>query len=196
MISALFVEKNGSYKGIEGVSIWDIDRDARKYNGPFSVVAHPPCSRWCKLANLVESLYGYRVGDDNGCFESALRSVRLYGGVLEHPAYSKAWKHFDLNTPPSTGGWVNADLLGGWTCHVEQSRYGHKAKKPTWLYAYNVDLPSMKWGKADKKETTHMVSRLSSHIDVPRLSKKEAIHTPPEFRDLLISIAESSNNDR
>jgi hypothetical protein len=30
--------------------------------------------------------------------------VRRYGGVLEHPWGSHAWAHFNLNTPPRSGG--------------------------------------------------------------------------------------------
>lgn len=46
MIAALFVQTNGCYFGIDGVDPWDEKRDARKYEGPYSVVAHPPCERW------------------------------------------------------------------------------------------------------------------------------------------------------
>lgn len=75
MISALFVEKNGSYFGLENVDPWDIDRDARTYAGPHAVVAHPPCDRWCQMAPVNQARYGHKIGDDAGCFASALASV-------------------------------------------------------------------------------------------------------------------------
>lgn len=49
MIAALFVENGGCYSGLlapVGVDAWDESRDARKYDGPHRVVAHPPCQRW------------------------------------------------------------------------------------------------------------------------------------------------------
>lgn len=45
MIAALYVEKGGAYYGLEGVDPWDEQRDARLYDGPWPVVAHPPCER-------------------------------------------------------------------------------------------------------------------------------------------------------
>lgn len=193
MISALFVIENGPYYGIEGVDPWPESRDARLYSGPHPVVAHPPCSRWCRLAGLVEARWGYKKGDDGGCFESALESVRKFGGVLEHPAYSDAWKAFGLNRPPRAGGWIKADEFGGFTCHVEQVNYGHPARKATWLYANGVDLPDLRWGASLDSKPSVMVSWCKNHsTDTrPRIGKKAAAKSPPEFRDLLLSIARS-----
>ena len=55
MIAALFVDRRGCYSGLPDVDLWDESRDARLYKGPYPVVAHPPCARWCKLAGLVEA---------------------------------------------------------------------------------------------------------------------------------------------
>ena len=49
MIAALFVEAGGSYYRLPDVDPWDQARDARQYQGPHAVVAHPPCQRWGKL---------------------------------------------------------------------------------------------------------------------------------------------------
>lgn len=49
MIAALYVAKDGAYFGIPDVDPWDESRDARLYAGPHRVVAHPPCSRWCRI---------------------------------------------------------------------------------------------------------------------------------------------------
>lgn len=207
-IAALFVEKNGCYFGLPDVDPWDEERDARKYAGPHPVIAHPPCTRWCRLAGLVEARWGYKRGEDGGCFASALASVRGYGGVIEHPAYSAAWAAFDLNPPPSGGGWVNADMVGGWTCYVEQFRYGHAAKKATWLYAFGVRLSALRWGLLADNASEALVSwcgnrtkpravvgrarHHSKEIDPrPRLSKRAASHTPLDFRDTLIALARS-----
>lgn len=139
-VAALYVETGGCYFGVPGVDPWDEPRDARKYSGPHPVVAHPPCQRWGKLwagQPLWIKRTGERKikGDDDGCFAAALAAVIRYGGVIEHPWQSHAWPHFDITVPPRSGGWVDAGAPNlGWTCCVEQGRYGHYARKPTMLY--------------------------------------------------------------
>lgn len=196
MIAALFVATGGCYFGLPDVDPWDEKRDARRYAGPYAVVAHPPCSRWCRLAGLVEKRWGHKRGDDGGCFESALKSVRTYGGVLEHPAYSDAFEHFGLPIPSRDGAWTSSLFDGGWSCHVEQHRYGHAAKKATWLYAFGVpSLPTLKWGHVSDQKTKSLVSWCGNHISSgetrPRLGHKAAIATPEEFRNVLLNIARS-----
>lgn len=154
----------------------------------------PPCTRWCRLAGLVEARWGHKRGEDGGCFASALETVRVYGGVLEHPAYSDAWKAFGLARPPRQGGWVVADAFDGWTCHVEQGRYGHPAKKATWLYTVGAERPELRWGFNLTKNKA-LVSWCGNHVvsgeKRPRVGKKAASATPPEFREVLLAMAHS-----
>ncbi len=150
MIAALFVATGGAYWGLDDVEPWDEARDARLYAGPWPVVAHPPCSVWCQLARVNEARYGHRVGDDGGCFESALRSVRAFGGVLEHPAESIAWRRFGL-TRPMRGAWSRSLLDEGWVTEVHQSAYGHRARKATWLYAVTPSPPLCSTGRHQRR---------------------------------------------
>lgn len=210
MIAALYVEANGAYYGLDGVDTWDQVRDARAYDGPHPVVAHPPCQRWGKMwfgQPLTVKKTGVRKikGDDGGCFEAALAAVRAYGGVLEHPWGSHAWAHFGLNKPDRIGGWIVADFHGGWTCCVEQGRYGHYARKPTLLYAVGVELPELLWGHSEVRLDPAVVDRMGLKR-AKRLGEVGArgggtdstarIHTPPAFRDLLISMAQSVEKER
>lgn len=194
MIAALFVKRGGIYYGRDDVDPWDEARDARRYDGSMPVVAHPPCSRWCRLAGLVEARWGHKRGEDGGCFASALANVRRVGGVLEHPAYSDAWPAFGLPAPNRRGGWTRG-ICGGWSCHVEQGRYGHVAKKATWLYAFGVDLPDLRWGSDPDTESNALVSwcgnRVSSGERRPRVGKDAASATPPEFAEILIATAKT-----
>lgn len=193
MIAALYVDPRGPYAGIKDVDVWDEARDARLYRGPHPVVAHPPCGRWCRLAGLIESRYGLRRGEDGGCFEHALRCVRTYGGVLEHPAFSDAFKAFDLPIPKAGSSWQRG-LCGGFVLHVEQGHYGHPARKATWLYAFSARaLPLL---RTDKSSATALVSWCNNRGQDDRgkrvrVGKKYASKTPPEFRDILLSIARS-----
>lgn len=204
-IAALYVETDGAYFGLPGVDPWDETRDARRYAGPYPVVAHPPCQRWGKLwagQPLWIKRTGERKvkGDDAGCFAAALASARKWGGVIEHPWGSHAWAHFGLNRPSRTGGWIAADFEGGWTCCVEQGRYGHYARKPTMLLAFHVDLPELRWGKSEARLDPAVVERMGLKR-AKRLGEVGArgggtdsaprIGTPPEFRELLISMARS-----
>lgn len=208
MIAALYVETGGAYFGLPDVEAWDEVRDARKYAGPYPVVAHPPCQRWGKMwfgQPLTVKRTGQRKikGDDDGCFASALEAVRKWGGVLEHPWGSHAWPHFGLNVPPREGGWINADFFGGWTCCVEQRAYGHYARKPTMLLVYGVsltDLESLVWGKTEPQFDPAVVERMGLKR-AKRLGEVGArgggtdstarIHTPAPFRELLIGMARS-----
>jgi hypothetical protein len=203
MVAALYVETDGCYFGLPGIDPWDEQRDARQYAGPHPVVAHPPCQRWGKLwagQPLWIKRTGIRKlkGDDDGCFEAALAAVRKWGGILEHPWGSHAWPHFGLNRPPRDGRWVAADFHGGWTCCVEQGRYGHYARKPTMLVAYHVELPELRWGESPPRLDPVVVERMGLKR-AKRLGEVGArgggtdssprIGTPAKFRDLLISIA-------
>ncbi|NQX95024.1 MAG: hypothetical protein HRT64_08925 [Erythrobacter sp.] len=205
MIAALYVQTGGCYYGLPDVDPWDEARDARRYPGPHPVVAHPPCQRWGKLwagQPLWIKRTGERKtkGDDQGCFKCALTDVRRWGGVLEHPCDSNAWAAFDLNKPPREGGWIAADIFGGWTCCVEQGQYGHYARKPTWLYAVRCDLPELRWGKTEPqfppealdkhgldycKRAGELAFKGGGKDSAPRIG------TPTEFRDLLIGMARS-----
>ncbi len=199
MIAALFVHYGGAYYGMDDVDPWWEGRDARGYDGPHPVVAHPPCSRWCRLAGLVEARWGHKRGDDGGCFAAALAAVKKWGGVLEHPAYSDAWAAFDLPRPSRHGGWVGDDQRG-FCAHIEQGRYGHVAKKATWLYVHGVArdaLPELRWGFDPDQKSKALVSWCGNHVasgeNRPRVGKAEAAKTPREFRDILLSIARSAH---
>lgn len=190
----------------DDVDLWDESRDARKYNGPHSVIAHPPCQRWGKFwagspVHIKRTGERKVKGADGGCFESALRSVRKWGGVLEHPWQSHAWKHFGILVPPRMGGWIIADEQGGWTCCIEQGRYGHYARKPTLLYAYGVpDLPSLDWGIGEPRYDPELISRIGLK-KVQRLGEvcskgggvdsASRIGTPIPFMNLLIEMVRS-----
>jgi hypothetical protein len=215
-LAALFVDPRGCYAGLPGVEIWVEGSqlalsfkaehpDARRYAGPHPVVAHPPCTRWCQLAGLVEARYGYRKGEDGGCFQAALEAVRRWGGVLEHPAHTLAWPAYGLPKPPQKG-WARTEC-GGWVCSVEQGQYGHEARKGTWLYAVAPSVPELRWGRSSEPRAVigwagnrpgwgngtpsskNVIGETKVHR---RISKREASATPEEFRDVLLSIARST----
>lgn len=181
-IAALYVDERGPYVGLPHVEIWDVTRDARRYPGPHPVVAHPPCERWGSYAAGGPSARFRLVkGDDGGCFSAAIDDVRRWGGILEHPAGSAAWEAHRLTRPPTAGGWVRADKFRGWTCRVDQGQYGHQAQKSTWLYACRISLPELRWERAKLSGRVELMNKSQRHI------------TPIEFRDLLLSIARTTN---
>ena len=195
MIAALYVATGGVYYGLPDVDPWDEARDARKYAGFWPVVAHPPCERWGRYWSGGPSAKVRRkLGDDNGCFEAALASVNRWGGVLEHPEGSHAWKVFGLAIPPRHGGWIRSGQ--GWTCCVEQGHYGHRGRKATWLYVRSDERPrELKWGPSEAKirfdQGFHSTAerRASRTGACQRMSHKERAATQPAFRDVLLAIA-------
>jgi hypothetical protein len=193
LVAALFVETNGIYYGLPGVDPWDEQRDARLYDGPYPVVAHPPCSSWCQLASVNEARWGRPIGDDDGCFEAALEAVRRFGGVLEHPAYSLAWSEFNLPRPVR-GVWRRSLLDGGDVTEVSQSAYGHLARKRTWLYL-NGDPKPLNWSDPDGVGVVGAGVYSGQSAGRPRVDGYEARATPLRFRDELLSLARMAKVD-
>lgn len=176
--------------------MWDEAQDARLYDGPYPVVAHPPCQRWCRFAKGIEVTHGYKVGDDGSCFAAALVAVREYGGVLEHPAFSLAWDYFRLPKPQSTIGWTTSLDDDGAVCYVEQGRYGHPMRKATWLYAVGPLLPELRWGRQLDSELQefkwgHRADKPEHDRNRPRVDALHSV-TPPAFRDALLGIARAA----
>ena len=204
-VAALYVEPQGVYVGVPGVDPWDEARDARKYAGPHPVVAHPPCQRWGRFWHgSTRKPHQFKLGDDGGCFAAALAAVKRWGGVLEHPADSRAWDAFDIPKPHRTGGWVWAGHVGAYdtfVCCVYQGHYGHPSGKATWLYValpHGRRPPELRWGKTEQRLPAWMIERYgyekARRIGVVAMvggKNKTAIRnaTPEPFRDVLLSIA-------
>lgn len=202
IINALFVETNGPYFNLKDVEAWDIHRDALKCRNKYPAVAHPPCKRWGRYWSGGPSAKTKKyLGDDSGCFAFALWYVRTFGGVIEHPEASHAFKYYGLPLPNWHGGWSEVDAYGGRSCCVSQGKYGHRARKMTWLYAVKTDYPELKWGPAKNKMKMEDSPRSKEHAKqmrsnpkrekIKRISDFERLATPDEFKELLINLARS-----
>ena len=195
MIAALFVETNGCYFGLKNVDPWDKSRDARLYEGPYPVVAHPPCQLWGKFAKINYQRWGgehNKPGNDGGCFESAVSSILKFGGVLEHPAFSYAFDNFSLPKPNSkVVGWQQNGRF--WVCEVWQSAYGHKATKRTWLLYHGVNKPiELDWNRPAGSHQIGFHDQRGKSKNKPTISGRAASATPEKFRDTLIQISHGS----
>ena len=190
IISALFVQDGGCYFNDQRIDPWPIRRDARLFCGDGPVIAHPPCQLWGKMAAVNYKRWGgdhNKPGNDGGCFASALESVNLCGGVLEHPAGTYAWSHFGLKKPVA-GKWIESG--NGWVCEVWQSAYGHRANKATWLYYVGKNKPfDLDWSRPRGSHQIGFQDKRGKARNKPTLSKAEANATPLKFKDSLISLA-------
>ena len=196
-VAALFVQIDGCYANLPFVDPWPEDRDARKYAGSLPVVAHPPCQLWGRMAPINFGRWGgehNRPGNDGGCFAAALAAVRKWGGVMEHPAATKAWSAHDL-TAPVTMGWQRT-MDGGWVCEVWQSAYGHRANKATWIYYYGSRSPlALRWNRIVGTHQIGYADQRGKDRNKPTLPNREASATPSLFRDDLIRLAINSAPD-
>lgn len=188
-VAVLFARADSNYKQLPDVEVFDLARDARTYDGPWPVVAHPPCRGWGRLRHFAKVR-----PDERNLARLAVALVREFGGVLEHPEGSQLWPAQMLPAPGEI------DTYGGWTHAISQHWFGHRAEKMTLLYIVGVkptDLPPlpMQLGGA-----THIISQARPRKDGSRLSKgmpgwrpevskAEREHTPPALAAWLVEVA-------
>ena len=127
-VAVLCARRDSVYKSFDLADVYDEERDARTFKGGSSVVAHPPCRGWGRLRHLAKVKPG-----EIELASFAVDMVRLWGGVLEHPAGSKLWEVENLPLPG------HRDVFGGFTLPIYQSWFGHPCPKNTWLYIVGVE---------------------------------------------------------
>ena len=124
--------------------------------------------------------------DDEDIPHSAREAIRAWGGVLEHPAESRAFAFHGLPRP-IFGAWQRT-IDGDWVTEVNQAAYGHRARKRTWLVYHGDTTPAdLDWSPATG---TMQIGRFDKLREV--MGKAEALATPPRFRDALLKLAEAA----
>lgn len=180
-VAALFVRADSHYKTMTGVECYDMARDARTYDGPWPVVAHPPCRAWATLRNHAKPR-----PDERNLGRLAVALVREFGGVLEHPWRSTLWSAQGL---PAVG---QCDTYGGFTLVVDQNWWGHRAQKRTRLYVVGVkpsEVPPLPLVLGKATHTVGLWSGRDKATCRPSISKHEYEHTPPELAEWLVELA-------
>lgn len=142
-IPVLFVRQDSVYKTLSNVDAYDIERNAKTFDGDSAVICHPPCRSWSRLKHMANPLPGEK---ELAFF--AVDLIRKNGGCLEHPAFSTLWQAANLPLPGKR------DSFGGWTLAFPQFWFGHPAVKHTWFYIVGIepqDIPDIefKLGKAE-----------------------------------------------
>lgn len=185
-VAALYIDPAGHYPKLDGVECWDESRDARKYDGPHPVVAHPPCAPWSKMRWLSSQANRDAA---RSCAPRALKQVRAFGGVLEHPEHSTLWSSLGLPLPVQSS-MHGPDKFGGESYYIEQVAWGHACRKPTWLYVVRVPHDVVVRGIRHGGVPTHCVTRGPSQE--PRLRVAHATmrsRSPKAFAEWLVSLA-------
>ena len=177
-VAVLFARADSHYKALPDVDVYDMERDARTYDGPWPVVAHPPCRAWGRLR-----VFANPRPDERNLGRLAVALVREFGGVLEHPAGSTLWAAQKLPRPGER------DHLGGWTLVAPQKWWGHKAEKATWFYVMGCepgDIPALPYVMG---EAAYVVQSRKREDYRPHITKAEREHTPPELARWLVDLA-------
>lgn len=186
MISALFVRKDSIYKSL-GVDCWDIERDARLWPGGNSIIAHPPCRAWGSLSHFAKPREG-----EKELAILAVKWIREWGGVLEHPLRSKVWKECNLPTPGKI------DQFGGYSLSIDQFWWGHRAQKATLLYIVGCSQKELPPLPIRFDCVTHtiasVIKKKSGRRAKQEVTKSEREHTPELFAKWLVEVANKANN--
>lgn len=167
-----------------GVDSWDIYRDARRWPGGNSIIAHPPCRGWGRLRGFARPVEGEMA---LGIY--AVIQVRNWGGVLEHPRVTGLWKCMGLPLGNQIDG------FGGYSLCVDQHWWGHRAKKNTLLYIVGCrqkDLPPIPLSL----DAIEYVVDSGKNVKRKYISRKERDGTPEAFATWLIRVAECCNEKR
>lgn len=177
-IAILFARSDSNYKTLPGLDVYDMERDARTYDGPHPIVAHPPCRAWGRLRTFANPR-----PDERNLARLAVSLVREFGGVLEHPAGSTLWPAQHLPKPGER------DSYGGWTLAAPQKWWGHKAEKETWFYIVGCEPGAIPDLPIILGEATHVVQSRKRHDYRPHITKAEREHTPQELAEWLVELA-------
>ena len=180
-VAVLFARADSVYKTLPGCDVYDMERDARIYDGPHPVVAHPPCRAWATLRHHAKPR-----PDERNLGRLAVALVREFGGVLEHPHRTTLWQAQRL---PEAG---RMDAYGGFTLVIDQNWWGHRAQKRTRLYVVGCEprnVPDMPLKLGEATHTVGLWSGRNKQTCRPSVNKSEYESTPPDLAAWLVELA-------
>ncbi len=180
-VAVLFARNDSVYKTLPRCDVYDTARDARNYDGPWPVVAHPPCRAWATLRNHAKP-----AAHERNLARLAVALVREFGGVLEHPHRTTLWEAQSL---PPVG---QRDAFGGFTLVIDQNWWGHRAQKRTRLYVVGCEpseVPTMPLVLGKATHTVGLWSGRNKATCRPSIAKHEYESTPHELATWLVSLA-------
>lgn len=181
-VAVLFARADSFYKTIPGCDVWDEARDARNWSGGAPLVAHPPCRLWGRLRQFAKAK---NPEAERQLAIYAVKHVRKYGGVIEHPAQSTLWAHCGLPRPGQS-----PDAFGGYTIEVRQCDWGHKAEKLTWLYIVGCSVDDLPQMPPRGEPTGYIRTQLPMAERIGKIvTKAEREHTPPKLAMWLVDLA-------
>jgi hypothetical protein len=178
-VAALFVRSDSIYKSLPGVDCYDKERNSYSWRGGVPCIVHPPCRGWGRMRQFSEA-----DGIERSTGIASINWVRIYGGVLEHPAESTLFTHQGLPRPGRA-----PDKFGGWTMEIDQFRFGHRAEKLTWLYIVGChpdNLPTIPELTGSPK---HCIRPTKSYPRLPSVTKPEREKTPRAFAEWLVEVS-------
>ncbi len=107
------MDRGGNYFRLwPRIEMWGKRLDANLYEGPWPVICHPPCGPWGK--------YKAKSHESKADGIKAIEIAHRWGGVVEHPLGSLLFKEH---------GRKGAEIEV-----IDQSDFGHQARKQTILY--------------------------------------------------------------
>lgn len=184
-VAVLFARRDSVYKSLPGCEVYDADRDARTYDGPWPIVAHPPCRAWGRLRTFANPR-----PDERNLARLAVALVREFGGVLEHPASSTLWPAQGLPRPGE-----RPDAFGGWTLTAPQFWWGHRAEKASWFYIVGCDARGLPPVPLKLGEAECVVETRKRGLRRPSITKAEREHTPLDLAEWLVALAKSCRRE-
>lgn len=182
-IAVLYARQDSIYKNYD-LEVFDSVRNAYNYTGSAPVICHPPCRAWSRLRSFSK----HDLSELGTAFH-AFTLVKQNGGVFEHPSSSLFFKKYILS---QKSNFQHKEFVVG----VDQSWFGHKAKKNTWLFVSGIshaDLPPypLSMDAIQHTVSTSKKSKSGKKLNPKReISKADRERTPKLFAEWLISIAE------
>lgn len=170
--------QNGSVYDELYCDTYPIERNALTCKSSRPAIYHPPCRTWGRLRQFTH----FHPGEHLLAVWSIIRIWR-YGGVLEHPAGSKLWSLMGLSMPGS-----KADINGGISLSVNQSWFGHKCEKNTWVYIKGLSINEVPSFPLSFDLIEYSISHTKKNSKLKEVTRKYRNSTPVKFAEWLIDI--------
>lgn len=182
-IPVLFCRSDSIYKTFPEADVYDLGRNALEWEGGVPAIYHPPCRTWSSLRHCTKAPQSERQ-----LALWAIKAVRTWGGILEHPRTSSLWNHVGAPKPGFR------DQYGGFLLDVDQFWWGHRAQKRTYLYFVGfkprdlIPYP-IQLGQAPRVFTNNQKQPLGHPLHRPEITEKERDSTPPKLARWLLDNA-------